>query len=608
MPVESWNEHDILQQLARVLSSSGFARNERMSRFLRFLVERHLQGNDNEIKESVVAVEVFNRKPDYDPKHDSIVRTEAGRLRARLAEYYAVEGRAEPIIIELPRGAYIPRFRRGQREPDVRQTRVGRRRRMWTWAAAVVVAAAAWGEWSVQGEHRPIPIAVLPLESLSENSADADFARGLTDDIIRNLSVIEGLAVRSRTSVLTFKNTPRNVRETGTQLEADYLLEGSVRRAGQQLRINAQLIRVRDDVPVWSDRFDRDVTDVFASQDEISRDIVNGLRLKLGGGRRRYETSADAYELYLRARTSANREFPGGAGPIGVFEQSIGKDSSMAPAYAGLAAAYAWRSFQGPLDPDRADQLANMRRAAEKAIQVDPLLPDAHTALGTAYARDGEWALAERSFRRAIEIDPNLSMARQSFARFVLWPLGRIEEAVRQARTAVARDPQSPWVRYELAVLLLTAGRYEEAASECEELPTEMVVKSECLGRAWVAQGRAADAIPLLSVSPTHNWGYLAYAYARAGRGAEAERLMDSAPKLYPDRRGPFQYALVFAGFGDKDATISQLERMADVGPVRIGFTLNSPEFAFVRSEPRVNALRQQVGLPGNHTDDNRAR
>src|SRR5258707_219359 len=112
MTADSCNEHDVLEQLARLLSSSGFTRNERMSRFLRFLVERHLQGRDDEIKESVIAVEVFNRKPDYDPKQDSIVRTEAGRLRARLAEYYAAEGRAEPIIIELPKGAYIPGFRR----------------------------------------------------------------------------------------------------------------------------------------------------------------------------------------------------------------------------------------------------------------------------------------------------------------------------------------------------------------------------------------------------------------------------------------------------------------------------------------------------------------
>ena len=126
MTPQAWNEQDALEQLARVLSSSGFARNERMSRFLRFLVERHLQGRDDELKESVIAVEVFHRKPDYDPKQDSIVRTEAGRLRARLAEYYTGEGSADLVIIELPKGGYIPMFRRAQAIREVRPTRVWR--------------------------------------------------------------------------------------------------------------------------------------------------------------------------------------------------------------------------------------------------------------------------------------------------------------------------------------------------------------------------------------------------------------------------------------------------------------------------------------------------
>lgn len=132
----------------------------------------------------------------------------------------------------------------------------------------------------------------------------------------------------------------------------------------------------------------------------------------------------------------------------------------------------------------------------------------------------------------------------------------------------------------------------------CEQLPAEMRSVSECLGRARVAQGRTADAIQVLGSSATNNWGYLAYAYAKGGRRAEAETLADAAPMRYPNRRGPFQHALVFAGLGDKDRTIEQLQRMADVGPVRMGFTLNSPEFAFLDGDLRVKALRKQVGLP----------
>ena len=153
-----------------------------------------------------------------------------------------------------------------------------------------------------QHQKAPIPIAVLPLTNLSQDPANDYFPDGLTDEIIRNLSVLDGLAVRSQTSSFAFKGKARDVREAGRQLDVEYILEGSVMRAAQQLRINVQLVRVRDGFPLWSGGYDRELTDVFAIQDEISRGIVNSLRLKLGRGRRHYETSVEAYDLYLRGR------------------------------------------------------------------------------------------------------------------------------------------------------------------------------------------------------------------------------------------------------------------------------------------------------------------
>jgi TolB-like protein len=164
----------------------------------------------------------------------------------------------------------------------------------------------------------------------SQQRHDDYFADGLTEEIIRNLSIIDGLAVRSQTSSFVFKGKPRNIRDAGKQLDADYILEGSVLRAGQQLRINAQLIRVRDDYPLWAGKFDRELTDVFVIQDEISRGIVNSLRLKLGGGRRRYETSVEAYDLYLRARALPIQQGISGYNPsIDLLEQAIVKDPSL---------------------------------------------------------------------------------------------------------------------------------------------------------------------------------------------------------------------------------------------------------------------------------------
>src|SRR5712692_4698973 len=265
----------VQKQLERVLASPGFARNERLSRFLRFVVERRLEGRDQEIKESLIAVEVFGRKPDYDPKQYSIVRTEAGRLRARLAQYYAGEGNRDPVIIELPKGGYSPVFREAEERAPADHKKRWSAPRLLVALAGLAVALAALGWWWAQHKSAPIPIAVLPLENLSHDPTNDYFADGLTDELIRNLSIIEGLVVRSRTSSFAFKGKLQNVREAGKQLEADYILEGSVLRAGQQLRINAQLVRVHDDFSLWSGRFDRELTDILAVQDEISRGIVN---------------------------------------------------------------------------------------------------------------------------------------------------------------------------------------------------------------------------------------------------------------------------------------------------------------------------------------------
>ena len=494
----------------------------------------------------------------------------------------------------MPKGGYAPRFRKA--EPHRPAANLFRLRIAALAGLGGVLAIAGW--WHFQREHAPIPIAVLPLTNVSQNAADDYFADGLTSEIISDLSMIDGLEVRSQTSSFALKSQPRNVREAGRELNAEYLLEGSVALSGQQLRINVQLVRASDDVPIWSGKFDRKSLDVLSIQDEISRGIVNGLRLKLGRGRRRYETSVESYDLYLRARGLGARIFPGDPEVTAAFEKSIAKDPSLAPAWAGLAAALAWRTAVRPRGPGRDEELERMQEASEKAIELDPLLAEAQTALGTVYARNARWDAANRSFRRAIEIDANFSLAHESLARFYLWPLGKIDEAVREMGLAERNDPLSPQSHRELADVLLSAGRFDESERQCEHLPADSVWRNECLGRARLAQGRIEDAIPLLAANPTYNWGYLAYAYAKAGQRARAEKLMDEGPKLYPDKRGAFQFALVFAGFGDTDRTLERLERLAPVGAARIGYTLNSPEFVFLRGDPRTKALRKKVGLP----------
>jgi tetratricopeptide (TPR) repeat protein len=324
------------------------------------------------------------------------------------------------------------------------------------------------------------------------------------------------------------------------------------------------------------------LTEIFAVQDDISVGIVNNLRLKLGRGRRRYETSAEAYDLYLRARALPQRNRPDARAIFGLYHQVIAKDASFAPAYAGLAAAYAASSFQGFFD--HTDELAQMRAAAEKAIRLDPLLGEAHQALGMVYARDGQWAHSEKSFRRAIELEPSNSLAYSDLTIVLLLPLGRIEEGVHEMQIAEKIDPLSPHVQSRLAWVLLSAGRYEEAAGHCQK-----AAATQCLGRARLGQGRINEAIQILATVSTQ---YLGYAYGRAGRREDAEKLAAAAAP------NAFTQALTFAGLGDKDRTLEALDRLASLGAVRVGRALNSPEFALLRGDPRVKTLRKKVSLP----------
>ena len=582
----------MLRQLERMLASQSFAQSERLSSFLRFVVERRVAGRASEIKESIIALEVFGHR-DYDPKQNSIVRTEAGRLRARLAEYYSGVGTGDTWLIELPKGGYVPRFRE---IPRMAPARPGMRRGITLGIAGLVIALSGVAWWLTR-HAAPVAIAVLPLESTGADRANDYFADGLTDELIRNLSIIDGLMVRSRTSSFGLKRHPRNIRDAGRELHADYILEGSVLRSGHRLRIDVQLVRVHDDFTLWSGRFDRELTDVFAVQDEIALGIVNNLRVKLGGGRRRYETSLEAYDLYLRARALPNRRDHSQAMEAAdIYRRVIAKDARFAPAYAGLAAAYAASSAQGFRD-DHHDELVEMRAAAENAIRLDPLLAEAHEAMAMVYMRAGKWAQSEASFRRAIQLDRSNSETHVDLAVWLMLPLGRIDEAVGELRQAERADPLSPSIQQRLATMLIIAGQYEEAAAHCGNEP-------ECMGRVRLGQGRIDEAVQILykfNTPPAQNAlgrkdlvrpRYLGYAYARAGRRADAEKVaIEVAPNAYSE-------AIIYAGLGDKDRIFEALDRVSALGGVRIGQALNSPEFALLRGDPRVKLLRKKVGLP----------
>ncbi len=241
---------------------------------------------------------------------------------------------------------------------------------------------------------------------------------------------------------------------------------------------------------------------------------------------------------------------------------------------------------------DPAEEVAKARVAAEKAIQLDPLSADAHAAMGILHARQAQWQQSEKSFRRALELEPD-PLTRQHFAMYLLLPLGRIDEAIEQGRLAEKSDPLASYVHAFTAYMLIAGHRFDEAAAPCAKVsPSEKTILGQCLGRIMLGRGRIQEAIRFFSTHPDliDVGALLGHSLGRAGRRDEAEKLAAAA--------GPFEQALIFAGLGDKERTLEALDRMTVLGPVRVGRDLYFPEFDLVRSDPRVKAIRQKVGLP----------
>jgi adenylate cyclase len=577
----------VRKQLAKILASASFARNERLAGLLRFVVEQYLAGHANQLKASIIGVEFFG-KPDYDPRQDSLVRTEAAKVRARLREYYAGEGAGDSAVIELPKGGYAPIVRFVNIGV---QTEVKRRWRIAGIAVGALVLVGLGVFWTGRAVPEQKTIAVLPFENQSSEAETEYFSDGLADEVIQSLSGVEGLEVRSRTSSFTLKGKSRNIREVGGLLNVNYVVEGSVARSADKLRVHVQLVRTKRDIPLWSGQFDRELKDVFAIQDEISRAIVNELRLKLAPGQRRYNTSVEAYDLYLKARQLVDRGGPDQLYKgIDLFEQVLAKDGGYTPAYAGLAKAYTAISSRAVITMPPTESDRKIRFFADKALEADPLLAEAWVFRGVALSHDYRWTDAEKAFRRAMELNPNLAEAHLYYGYEVLFKIGRQEEAFRETRRAIELDPVAPEPLGYLVYLLETAGRVAEAWEADLRLQTMNPAPTAIHASLLIQKGRIEEAIPYLSKGEGGK-GYLGYAYGRLGKRAEAEQLLVSQQMF------PHHIALICAGLADKDCVIESLNRMADIKDSRVHFYLVYPELAIIRGDPRVEALRKKIGL-----------
>jgi TolB-like protein/Tfp pilus assembly protein PilF len=388
-------------------------------------------------------------------------------------------------------------------------------------------------------QHRIKSLAVLPLKNLSGDPAQEYFAEGMTEDIIGRLSMIRGLRVISRTSVMRFKDTPTSLPEIAKTLGVDAIVEGSVIREGGRVRVHAQLIRAATDEHFWSETYDRELGDALVLESEVAQAIAGRVEVTVTGAERvrlvaARQVSPEVYESYLKGQFNGNYSRAEVEKSIAYFEEAIKKDPAFAPAYVGLANAYVALGTPGIGGAPPSEVRPKVIGAIRKALELDPALPEAHALLAGIYQEQWHWSDAEGEYKRALELNPNDAGAHLALAGWLLCQ-GRTEEAQAWSRRARELDPLSV-TGNPIGWILFQARHYEEAI---RELQSDLAVHPNnasiywFLGFALIANGQPAEAIPVLEKSLALSErspaviGVLVRAYAHAGRRTEALRLLD---------------------------------------------------------------------------------
>jgi eukaryotic-like serine/threonine-protein kinase len=454
-------------------------------------------------------------------------------------------------------------------------------------------------------------IAVLPFVNASADPENEYFSDGMTDELITALSKVEGLQVASRTSVFAFKDLREDVRSLGARLDVPTVLEGTVRKSGNRLRITVQLTNVAEGRTLWSERYDREMADVFAIQDEIAGTIVQTLRSTLLGDLGdptpvRYTENVRAYSLYLKGRFWWNRRTQADiAEGIKYFEQAIAEDPDYALAYSGLADSYAL-----DLDYRGAPVKEGMERAkreARRAIELDDTLAEAHTSLGwVTFIYDWDWIGAEREFSRAIKLNPRYATARQWYAWF-LAAMGRLDEGIAEGRAAVELDPVSVSIRRSLGWLFYYGGQPEQALESLKRALTMDPTAEEThrqIGLVLLKQGKYDEAESAFkeALANTEN-GVMAYAglghvAARSGRQDEARAVLEElhrrAEKSYVS---PVAFTGLYVTLGEYDTAFEWLEKAYQERRGWLAYLKIEPLLDGIRSDPRFLRLMQRLRL-----------
>ncbi len=455
-------------------------------------------------------------------------------------------------------------------------------------------------------------LAVLPLENVSRDPEQEYFVDGMTEALILDLAKIGSIKVISRTSVMRYKATTKSLPEIARELNVDAVVEGSVLRVGDRVRITAQLIHAATDEHLWAESYDRDLRDVLRLQSEVARTIAQQIKVTLTPQEqaRMVEsrpTNPAAHEAYLKGRFYWNKRTSDDLQKaVEYFEQAIALDPDWPLGYAGLADAYLVMPFWAPVRPSEA--MPKAKAAAARALQMDETLAEAHASLGGIAADyDWDWPTAEREFERAIALSPNYATAHQWYAEY-LRTMGRHGDAIRELTKAQELDPLSLIIGVQVGAVHYVAGDFEQAEARLRktlELGPEFAFAHQMLAKTLFLQGRFSEAITearetvRFSNNDPFYAAYLSYMCAKGGQPEEARKILDElSARSTEEYVAPTHFALVHAGLDERDRMFEWLERAYQGRDVLLLRMLTDPLLAPLRSDPRFADLVRRVGLP----------
>src|SRR5213594_1095392 len=461
---------------------------------------------------------------------------------------------------------------------------------------------------NIRGAAPAKSVAVLPFVNMSADKHDEYLSDGMTEELINALAKVPGLRVPGRTSCFAFKGkTEADIfRKVGDQLHVNTVLEGSVRKAGEKLRVTAQLINVSDGYHLWSKDYDGDVRDIFTFQSNVAQRVVEALQVKLGVEETRAlakkpTENPEAHRLYLLGRYEFGKYSEAGwTSSIRYYEQALKLDPNYALAYCGLADTYAYMG--GVMMPSK-EAVLKEKEFAQRAIQLDPQLPEAHLSLACAFGGAFDWRNAQIEFDRAIELNPNLAWAYEIYAWF-LGGLGRLEEAIAKDKKAIELDPLNSFFQSSLAYYLYHARRYDDAIVQIRktlELDPTSTLARHLLGCCLLWKGDTAGAIAEFQRSKivvTGAWyqGLLGYAYAISGDRPKAEQIQRELEQMAKRQYvSTTAFADIHLGLGEKEKALDWLEKSYQDQESACWYLKVDPIYDSVRNEPRFQVLVQKV-------------